>query len=250
MLKIDVDENNMEVMNKVFLADISPGRSRTQTVVKFIRNSFLLLIPISILFLSSCCGGPYPTLSGVGDLEKDITYNHNSIQLNAFCFYELDDKYSETNADSIIIKWLNDKSKHIVNRDSMPNIFDHNGGGPNGAQWNPATNLYIAIFFDSSKSKQNPILRIHGERYTGPFFEFNRNLIWYRVSREFWEEEAKEIDSLDMKDMYSQEFRSKVQNKEIIPITDLDYGEILRFDVSLESGPESVTKFFHATYGE
>lgn len=168
--------------------------------------------------------------------------------LSSYCFFKLDDKYSTENDSITIKKWLEEKSQVILKSDSIENIFSQNGGGPNGAQWNPATDLYVAIATTSDELTELPKLYVNGKLYKKRSLAYTPALIWYVLSQDFWENEVRKIDSLDIKQMYTPEFLNGIEKGEFNPATDLDYGEILRIEISY--GEDKLTKFFHATYGE
>jgi len=172
------------------------------------------------------------------------------IALASYCFYELDDKYSTENDCEAIDNWLKEKSNLILRNETVKNIFNHNGGGPNGAEWNPSTNLYVAVLYSSiSQGRVNkPDLFINGKTYKEKLLEYNSNLIWYRVKQEFWTNESRTINSLDIKEMYSSEFLEDLNTENVQTITDLDYGEILKFRTCHDG--DTILNFFHATYGE
>lgn len=179
---------------------------------------------------------------------KEITLKEETISLNSYCFYKLDEKYSAEKDSILINNWLKEKSKTILANDSIESIFNQNAGGPNGAEWNPGTDLYISILSSSKKTNDKPSLRIKGELYSKSVFEYNDNLIWYLVEYDYWLKEVKEIDSTDIKQMFSSEVLNGIKNKEFYPVAQLNYGEILKFEISYEN--KILTKFFHVTYGE
>lgn len=196
--------------------------------------------------LISCQGNKKenpPILKEIVNSEKDIEQ-----KLNSYCFYELDYKYS-TEKDSLIINtWLKEKSLAILKNDSLENIFSQNGGGPNGSQWNPFSNLYIAISIPSDELTEIPKLYVNGKLYKKQIYKYSSYLIWYVIKQDFWEREIRDIDSIDVKKMYSPEFLSGVKNGKINTLVDLNYGEILKFEISYKK--EKLTNFFYATYGE
>ena len=69
----------------------------------------------------------------------------SSPQPRFFLFYQMDDKYSESELTAILVNWMRKRSKLIEQDPGYPNILNQMGGGPNGAEWNPSANLYLAI---------------------------------------------------------------------------------------------------------
>ena len=205
------------------------------------------LVTLILFFLFSCKENDGNKSDA--HLTADIKQKE-SVLLTSYCFYELDDKYSSKSDSITIMSWLNEKSNLLLNAESVENIFNHNGGGPNGAEWNPSTNLYVAIM---SPPKSNTSIKfaelfINGRPYGEKILEYNPNLTWYRVSRDFWENESRPITPLDISEMYSEDFLNSVKNERAQPITDLNYGEILKFEIFFKS--DTLSKFFHITTGE
>lgn len=183
-------------------------------------------------------------------LLKEIVNSEKDIEqkLSAYCFFKLDDKYS-TEKDSLVINtWLKERSITILTNDSTENIFTQNGGGPNGSQWNPATDLYIAISTSSKELTEIPKFYINGKLYQKQIYKYRPHLIWYVVKQDFWEREIREIESIDIEKMYSPQFLNGIKNGEFSPYVNLNDGEILKFEISHKE--ENLIKFFHATYGE
>lgn len=183
----------------------------------------------------------------IENTQKETVLKNESLPLNSYCFFKLDEKYSVEKDSILIHNWLKEKSEIILANNSVENIFSHNSGGPNGAEWNPSTDLYIAVL-SSSKTANKPSLQINGKLYSNTVFNYNENLTWYIVEYDYWKNEALEIDSTSIKQMYAPEFLNGIKNKEFDLVADLNYGEILKFEISYEN--KILTKFFHATYGE
>ena len=72
------------------------------------------------------------------ETSESIKKGVKSAVLASYCFYELDNKYSAEKNNQVINNWLNKKSNFVLSNETIDNIFDHNGGGPNGAEWNPS----------------------------------------------------------------------------------------------------------------
>ncbi|MHA7059615.1 hypothetical protein ACWGOQ_0020480 [Aquimarina sp. M1] len=183
-------------------------------------------------------------------IVKEIVNSERIIaeNLNSYCFYKLDDKYS-TEKDSLIISnWLKEKSQIILKNDSIHNIFQRNGGGPNGAEWNPATDLFIAVLTSTNVPTKAPKIYLNGKLHKNQVYKYSPNLIWYKVKYNVWKQKVKDIEPEDIQKMFSAEFLNGVKNGEFKPIVALDYGEVLRFDISYKKN--RITKHFHATYGE
>ena len=168
----------------------------------------------------------------------------------SWCFYKLDNKYSTENDSATIVKWLKEKSDQIINNTATNNIFNHNGGGPNGAEWNPSTDLYIAVQLPSPPEDLNENLSVlvNGKPYQQLFFEYDHGIFWYRIDQTFWENEIKTIDSTDIDKIYSPLYLKGINDGDFQPITELNYGEVLKFEIIYDT--DTLVNFFHATYGE
>lgn len=206
----------------------------------------ILVTFLTIWMLISCQGNKKENST----ITKKILNSEKGIEqkLDAYCFFKLNDKYS-TEKDSVVINtWLKERSIAILTNDSIENVFNQNGGGPNGAQWNPATDLYIAISISSNELTEIPKLYVNGKLYQKLIYKYQPHLIWYVLKQDFWEREIRKIDAPDVKQMYSLELLNGIKNGEFNTMVDLDYGEILKFEITYKE--EQLTKFFHATYGE
>lgn len=205
----------------------------------------LILLLISIVFIScnrSKKESPTGTINSTNS-EKNIEQ-----KLNAYCFFELDDKYSEEKDSLVINSWLKEKSLLVLKNDSITNIFDQDGGGLNGSQKNPFTDLYVAIMTPSNESTEMPKLHLNGKLYEEQVYRHSPNLIWYAIKKEFWERELKNIDPAAIEKMYPPDYLKAIKNGEFSPNADLNEGEILEFEIIHKE--EKITKFFHATYHE
>lgn len=66
------------------------------------------------------------------------------------CYYLLDDKYSDVTSPEIINAWWDNKIDTIIKYGIGNNLFDHYGGGPNGAEWNASAHLlFVASYPDT-----------------------------------------------------------------------------------------------------
>ena len=209
------------------------------------RISLVVGILLSLVISCQRIDGSKPNITGNTELKQ--VENASPI---AYCFFKLDDKYSTENDPLIINKWLKRKSDLILKNKSIDNIFNHNGGGPNGAEWNPSTDLYIAILSPSiaKGSAENHQLFMNTKVYEQKILAYSPDLIWYNVKQDFWEDQLRTIDPSDIAEMYSNEFLEDIKTGSFEPVTELNYGEIIKFEVLLKS--DTVSYFFHAAYGE
>lgn len=60
-------------------------------------------------------------------------------------FYKLDDKSSQVQDTAIINSWWKQKIIQVELYGMPGNIFQQNGGGPYGSEWNPMTDLFLVV---------------------------------------------------------------------------------------------------------
>lgn len=169
---------------------------------------------------------------------KNVITNTNA-KCKAYCFYKLDDKYSIVNDSTTINNWLEKKSINLLNGDFSGDTFHQNGGGPNGSQWNPSTDLYIAIL--KTKNSKHQQLYINNTLQERRVFQQNEHITWYKTDVDYWQNALKTIDSTDLKLMFSEDIESN-------PIIPLNSGKVLKCDVVCDT--QKLTSYFHATQGE
>lgn len=207
----------------------------------------LIIVKLSIIILLGSC---IENIKENPTIKNEIINSERSIAVNlsSYCFYKLDDKNS-TEKDSLVINnWLKEKSQIILKNDSVQNLFQRNGGGPNGAEWNPATDLFIAILTTDSAPTEAPKIYLNGTLHKNQVYSYSPNLIWHRVNYDVWEQKLKHIEPNDIQSMFSAEFLNGIKNGEFQPNVPLEYGEVLRFDISFNE--KRISKIFHSTYGE
>lgn len=182
--------------------------------------------------------------------SKEFVNSKTNIKqkIEAYCFYKLDDKYSIEKDSLAINSWLKEKSKLILKNDSIESIFNQNGGGPNGAEWNPGTDLYIAIITSINTSTNVPKFSINGKSYSNKIYEYSPYLTWHKVKRGFWEKEIREIEYHDIENLFPVAFSDGIKNGEIDKNWVMEYGKILKFEFTYEE--QKIINFFHATSGE
>lgn len=134
-----------------------------------------------------------------------------------YCFYKLNDKYAVESDRLKIDKWLKTKMDSITKNNALKNLFNRNGGGPNGSEWNPSTDLYFAIYQPSKKLNSNTKLLINGNSYTNKVEQKNKNFTWYIIPRKYWKQKIRKIDSADIKSMYSETYLKEINDGEFQP---------------------------------
>lgn len=202
-----------------------------------------------LLVLFSCQENKKEETVTEKEIDTEITDEIIEPDFNAYCFYNLDNKHSTEKDISKIKNWLDEKSEAILNDDSIHNIFNQNGGGINGAQKNPNSDLYIAITTPNRDSTEVPKLYLNGDLYENQVYAYNPNLTWCKVDMDLWDESLKEIESNDIEIMFSEEFSNQSDyNNQSTANEDLFIGQIIKFDITFKD--KKLTKYFHAAFYE
>ncbi|TSE04885.1 hypothetical protein [Aquimarina algiphila] len=178
--------------------------------------------------------------------EEEVA-KENSKEFITFCFYQLDDKYSNENDSIKIQEWIKKESDIIkTGKLNSNDLFDHNAGGPNGAEWNAGTHIYLVIQQSPSSVAENPKIWINGKPFYDKSIYESKDLKWFLIRKEYWYNQLRDVNSADIKDLYPDpEIQNAIKNEEYEPYV----GQVLRFDISYEN-LHRITKYFHVAYGE
>ena len=207
----------------------------------------ILVRLLTVLLFISCQGTKREhatTVTKITSAKKNVEEQ----QLNAYALYKLDDKYSVEQDSLVIYDWLKEKSLTVLKNDTIGNIFRQNGGGPLGAQWNPYTDLYIAISAPVDEFNETPELYVNGSLFEKQVFLSSPGLTWYNLSLEFWEKETKEISTIAIEKLYYSEFSNELQPEVFERMAASNYAKVITFDIAYKE--EKITKYFLASYGE
>ena len=147
-----------------------------------------------ILFLIVSCQGQVDQPSENLEGRKEII---PPAQLEAYCFYKLDDKYCEVTDQAVIQNWKKDKSAALSHHDIRGNLFEHKGGGPNGAEWNPSTDLFIVV----NQYTVNFLLLQNQLEYKY-MSELIDGYTWISLSQNEWEERFVDVTGEHWKEMF------------------------------------------------
>ncbi len=213
----------------------------------------LKLIILGLILIVSCKSNPD---INIDDKEEKSIEEHNkeekvtkenSKEFEAFCFYQLDDKYSNENDSPKIKEWIKKESESIkTGKHNSNNLFDHDAGGPNGTEWNAGAHIYLVIQQSSVAVTENPKIWINEKPFYDKSIYQSEDLKWFLIRKEYWYNELRDVNSADIKDLYlDPEIRHAIKNEEYQPYV----GQVLRFDISYKNLPR-ITKYFHVAYGE
>lgn len=70
------------------------------------------------------------------------------------CYYQLDDNWSVSTNNTELAAWEKEKLAVIFEKGLANGILNSPGGGPNGAQWNPETNLFCVAQIPAVKKDE------------------------------------------------------------------------------------------------
>ncbi len=156
-----------------------------------------------------------------------------------------DDDPSESDDD-----WLNSKLITVVEGNISGNLFAHKGGGPNGAEWNPAGDLYLIA--EAADPEVSPKVSFNGK--PNPNIEFqkkqigDRNFFWAKLPAEIWNANLREIIEADLENLFSQSTLAKVKQNEPGPAAPMETGRVIEIEIML--GSITIKNYFHAAFGE
>lgn len=168
-------------------------------------------------------------------------------------FYKMDDKYSVEKDTQTIQQWMHSKTETIIANNIEFNLFDKDrqGGGPNDAEWNADTDLYLAI---SSPDKINPEdlkISINNNQFIphSPFLiqKDSPTVLWIKIPYEDWYKALRKIEKHEYKKIYGKDFLAGISDGHI-PSAPLNSGKIVKFDFKIRKSCS--THYFHVAYGE
>ena len=174
-------------------------------------------------------------------------------EFGVYGFYKIDDKYSIEKDSQVIRQWMHSKTETIIANNIQYNLFDkgHQGGGPNNAEWNAGTDLYMAI---RSVDKINPRdlkISMNGNRFIpqSPYLiqQGSHTVLWIPIPYEHWYKALRKIEKHDYKGLYSEEFLAGI-NEGYTPVAPLNTGKIIELNFNI--GESDATQYFHVAYGE
>ena len=184
-------------------------------------------------------------------------------QLELGCYYELDDKYSDSKNEKEIENWWGDKLKSIEETGIQNNILSKDAGGPNGAEWNTYTDLYFVLVIPTKiHAKESIDLRYDSIAIAINDKPVNYNkrqsdnkviLADFMLEKEIWTSALRSIEPEDYVPLFGKERVEKAKMGDIPFIAPMNTGKIfeINIDIRLENGELiNLKEFFHIAYGE
>jgi len=170
-------------------------------------------------------------------------------------YYVQDSKYDVCSTKQEYEKWENDLIAKIKQSGIKENLFAHkNGGGPNGAQWNPQGNLFIIATFDdkgaSSKAKAYSVKILlndieQKEKISWHSSNNKSHIFSFVLSRVTWEKYLRKIKPQDYPFIYSRPINELYPGPEV--------GEVFDLKVNIYQKSKQTIKLhkvFFAAFGE
>ncbi|MEZ4805214.1 MAG: hypothetical protein R2852_06960 [Bacteroidia bacterium] len=228
-----------------------------------------ILYSFYIIVFASCNNSNHTTIiegksnvtssSDSGELDSKSDLNlliQDTLPLNLGCYYKLDDKYSESEDSSEIGIWWRNKLIQFEQHGFQNNLFDNRGGGPNGAEWNSSTDLYIAASIDKIIEDETIELELNKKKITGVIFKTyipkNKigSIVHFKLPKDLWETHLRKINANDLKGIYGNVNLDSLRKSSSAP---LEIGWIVEVTLTIHSSKNSsitLTDFFHLAYGE
>jgi hypothetical protein len=168
-----------------------------------LRSSFALVF--AYCWIISGCSDPSPvqkkdSLSSpiVHDtvaLSADTTKNKVVNTENAIgCYYVLNDQYAGSPDSSRLLQWLNPFVQNLSETGIVTSktLFGE-GGGPNGAQWNPGADLLVAVYVNGKPEVKKNSYQVnsydmrkfpHGVKFSE---KGNAAVCWFIIPMSSWQ---------------------------------------------------------------
>ncbi|NOQ72557.1 MAG: hypothetical protein GQ574_11175 [Crocinitomix sp.] len=164
--------------------------------------------------------------------------------LEVYAFYPLGDKYYVESDSLEIENWLKAKTENLQSQVNGRNVFEHEGGGPNGVEWNAEVDLYLAVNHYGLESYQ---VFLNDSLCT---FEVIKkpNIDWIRIPKEFWIPRLKPMRNSDLHHLFSNQEMKDERMRMSSSAASLFTGEVIQFVVKTDSIER--INYFHVAYGE
>lgn len=171
-------------------------------------------------------------------------------------YYKLDDKYSQQQDTSLINNWWRNKLLQVQLYVRPANLFSHKGGGPNGAEWNAATDLFIAG--TTSFPLKNETLLVYLNNKPAPGIQLTRmvpasktgSLLYFRLPQAVWEKELRDIQPADLEALYGTDTIGTLHQSS--PAS-LQTGQLLEIAIHIRQSRNDTVLLkglFHVAFGE
>jgi len=191
--------------------------------------------------------------------EDQDSFPHTAhiFKRNFACYYLIGDKYSEETDSMTIHTWWTTQLKQFEQNGFTRNLFDRQGPGANGSEWNSSTDLFLAAYFEQDLSTQS--LRLLFNEQPVPNIQFKKYqlnsdkgcLVYAQVPKKTWISRLKNINESVFREMFGQEHADsliKLGHSEYLKL-----GQAVKIKLVLDdNGQESIsyTDFLYVMFGE
>jgi hypothetical protein len=180
----------------------------------------------------------------------------DTLLLDVGCYYKLDDKYSESKDTAEINNWWRKKLTGFERNGFQNNLFAGKGGGPNGAEWNSSTDLYVVATLNKILKDETIELELNKEKVSEiQFLKYipkNKigEIIYCVLPKIVWEKYLRKINANDLEGIYGKENIEALKRNSAVP---LETGKVVEITINIKNSKTclfSRTAFFHVAYGE
>lgn len=222
------------------------------------------IIILCIILFSSCSRESQDIHKEI--IPKKLKFKDN-FKPQVYWTYELYSKYAEI--DSLystenINKWWNNHLEYMEEITHKNPIYPNSGGGPNGAEWNAHTNLYVSAYFpidhhlDFNKIDTSSVkVSINGSIVDNSLIKMrcyrNTIMIYFVLDKHFWTDLLRSIEPKDYSLLYGKEYLKEIEKGERIPISSLNTGQVLKAVIEINlpnKNRKNVIGYYHIVYGE
>lgn len=167
------------------------------------------------------------------------------------CFFYLFEKYEQDYDANKVLIWKDS----IINlyKEGKPlaehSVFNKNGGGPLGAQWNSNAPIFcvMEISKDSAWNVYLDDTIINFEKQTESYNE-QKNIVLFSITAAQWTEALKPITEDDYHEVYSSE---EIENLSSVENSPLGVGEFVKLKIINKSTGEVICdRVLHVAFGE
>ena len=123
-------------------------------------------------------------------------------------------------------------------------VFEHHGGGPNGAEWNAEVDLYLAI----SHNRLDGYHLFLNDSLCAFEVIKKEDVDWIRIPSETWLPLLRPMEADDLPYLFDQVDIENENSELSLRLAPLKTGEVLQFIV--QSDTIKRINYFHVAYGE
>jgi hypothetical protein len=213
---------------------------------------FRFYLPVLFFTFLFSCQGTGKENNGYNETSSVVATQTpeppDTLSLGIGCYYKLDDKYSTVTDQEAIDTWWKRTLVSIEQDGMRSSLFGNNGGGPNGAEWNPSTDLYIVACLGDSLSMPSLEFEINGKPAPGIGFKISYphskkgTFVSFVVPLETWQKNLHRLPEERAVEICGDHYTDPTANTSFVEI-------MLRITTKANS-TFSFIDFFHAAYGE